>query len=127
MISFLIYCNVKFDLKNNFFSENLTLRSNGSPHPKTLVVDSYETQTENYTITLSVDKNVDMQSQNSDLSSSDDTEEENETDDDIEYWLNDALEKMNMTSDTSENECKCQIFPNKCLGAYLKFLKVRGH
>ena len=28
--------------------------------------------------------------------------------DDIEYWLNDALEKTNMTSDSSENECKCR-------------------
>ena len=68
MISFLIYCNVKFDLKNNFFSENLTsatTRSDGSSHPKTLVVDNYETQTQNYAIGLSVDENdVDMQSQN---------------------------------------------------------------
>ena len=68
MISFLIYCNVKFDLKNNFFSENLTsatTRSDGSSHPKTLVVDNYETQTQNYAIGLSVDEHdVDMQSQN---------------------------------------------------------------
>ena len=28
---------------------------------------------------------------------------------DIEYWLNDALEKINMTSDSSENECKCWV------------------
>ena len=97
MISFLIYCNVKFDFKNNFFSENLTsatTRSDGSSHPKTLVVDNYETQTQNYAIGLSVDENdVDIQSQNSDLSSSDNTEEKNERDGDIEYWLNNALEK----------------------------------
>ena len=97
MISFLIYCNVKFDFKNNFFSENLTsttTRSDGSSHPKTLVVDNYETQTQNYAIGLSVDENdIDMQSQNSDLSSSDNTEEKNERDGDIEYWLNNALEK----------------------------------
>ena len=69
-------------------------------------MDNYETQTQNYDIGLSVDENgVDIQSQNSDLSSSDDTEEENESDGDIEYWLNDALEKINMTSDSSENEC----------------------
>ena len=88
MISFLINCNVKFDLKNIFFSENLTsstTRSDGSSHPKTLVVDNYETQTQNYAIGLSMDENeVDMQSQNSDLSSSDNTEEENKSDDDIE-------------------------------------------
>ena len=35
----------------------------------------------------------------------DDTEEEDESDDNIEYWLNDALEKINLTSDSSENEC----------------------
>ena len=63
-------------------------------------MDNYETQTKNYAIGLSVDENdVDMQSQNSDLFSSEDMEEENESDDDIEYWLNDALEKINMTSD----------------------------
>ena len=88
MISFLINCNVKFDLKNNFSSENLTsttTKSDGSSHPKTLVVDNYETQTQNYAIGLSMDENkVDMQSQNSDLSSSDNTEEENKSDDDIE-------------------------------------------
>ena len=68
MISFLIYCNVKFDLKNNFFSENITstaTRRDGFSHPKTLVVDNYETQTQNYAIGLSVDEHdVDMQSQN---------------------------------------------------------------
>ena len=57
-----------------FFSDNLTsttTRSDGSSHPKTLAVDNYETQTINYAIGLSVDGNdVDMQSQNSDLSSS---------------------------------------------------------
>ena len=88
MISFLINCNVKFDLKNNFSSENLTsttTKSDGSSHPKTLVVDNYETQTQNYAIGLSMDENkVDMQSQNSDLSSSDNTEEENKSADDIE-------------------------------------------
>ena len=81
-------------LNVNFFSENLTsttTRTDGSSHPKTLVVDNYETQTQNYAIGLNVDENdVDMQSQNSDLSSSDNTEEENESDDDIEYWLNDS-------------------------------------
>ena len=90
----MVYSNVKFDLKYNFFSENLTsttTRTDGSSHPKTLVVDNYETQTQNYAIGLNVDENdVDMQSQNSDLSSSDNTEEENESDDDIEYWLNDS-------------------------------------
>ena len=86
-----------------------------------------KTQTKNYAIGLSVDENdVDMQSQNSDLFSSEDMEEENESDDDIEYWLNDVLEKINMTSDSSENECKCRIFSNKHLCTYLKFLKVRG-
>ena len=76
---------------------------------------------------MEVDKNdVNMQSQNSDLSSSNDTEEENESDDDIEYWLHEALEKINMTSDSSENECNCSIFSNKCLAAYLNFLKVMG-
>ena len=113
MISFLIYCNVKFDLKENF-SENLTsttTRSERSSHPKTLFVD---------------ENDVDIQPENSDLSSSNDTEEENESDDDIEYWLNDALEKINITSDSSENECKCRIFSNKPLGAYLKFFKVKG-
>ena len=81
----------------------------------------------NHAIGLSVDENdVDMQSQNSDLSSSDDTEEENGSDADIEYWLNHALEKLNRTSDSSDNEGKCCIFSNKHLGAYLKFLKLRG-
>ena len=90
-------------------------------------MDNYETQTKNYAIGLSVDESdVDMQSQNSDLFSSEDMEEENESDDDIEYWLNDVLEKINMTSDSSENECKCRIFSNKRLCTYLKFLKVRG-
>ena len=56
----------------------------------------------------------------------DDTEEEDESDDNIEYWLNDALEKINLTSDSSENECKCCIFSNNHLGTYLKFFKVRG-
>ena len=131
MISFLIYCNVKFDLKNNFFSENLTsatTRSDGSSHPKTLVVDNYETQTQIYAIKLSVDENdVDMQSQNSDLSSSGNMEVENGSDDNIEYWLNDALEKINMTSDSSENKCRCRNFSNKYFGTYLKSFKVRGH
>ena len=63
-------------------------------------MDNYETQTQNHAIGLSVDENdVDMQWQNSDLSSSDDTEEENGSDVDIKYWLNHALEKLNMTSD----------------------------
>ena len=60
------------------------------------------------------------------LSSSDDTEEESESDYDIKYWLNEALEKTNMTSDLSENECKYRIFSSRPLGTYLKFLKVRG-
>ena len=29
--------------------------------------------------------------------------------DDIEYWLNDALEKISMTSNSLENECKCRV------------------
>ena len=85
-------------------------------------------QTQIYAIKLSVDENdVYMQSQNSDLSSSGDMEVENESDDSIEYWLNDALEKINMTSDSSENECRCCNFSNKHFGTYLKSLKVRAH
>ena len=48
LVIFLIYCNIEFDLKDIFFSENLTLtttRSDGSSHPKTFVADNYETQT----------------------------------------------------------------------------------
>ena len=88
-------------------------------------MDNYETQ--NHAIGLSVDENVDMQWQNSDLSPSDDTEEENGSDVDIKYWLNHALEKLNMTSDSSKNEGRCCFFSNKHLGAYLKVLKLRGH
>ena len=85
-------------------------------------------QTQIYAIKLSVDENdVDMQSQNSDLSSSGNMEVENGSDDNIEYWLNDALEKINMTSDSSENECRCCNFSNKHFGTYLKSFKVRRH
>ena len=119
MVSFLIYCNAKFDLKNNFFSENLTstTRTEGSSHPKILVVDNYETQTQNYAIGLSVDMLTCNHRR---------YRGEDESDDNIEYWLNDALEKINLTSDSSENECKCCIFSNNHLGTYLKFFKVRG-
>ena len=66
------------------------------------------------------ENDVDMQSQNSHkISSSDETEEENVSDDNTEHWQNDTL-KNQYNFSLSENEWKGRIFSNKHLGAYLK-------